>query len=140
MDAVRSGLDRSVENGACGTAQFGAEVRGLNLELRDCVDRRKNDEVCSVQEVNGVGVIVNAIQQIVVLRRAQTVGGKGSGGCIASRIGLGTLRACTKLGKEGKVAPIERQRIHALLSHHLSDGCFLGLQLRRSSTHFNGFS
>ena len=93
MDTVGAGLDRRVEDGARGTAQFGTEVRSLDLEFRDRVGRRKNDKVCSVQEVDVVGIVVNAIQQVVVLRRAQAIGGEGSVRRIAASV---RLRTCSR--------------------------------------------
>ncbi len=79
VETVGAGLDGSVHDSAGGTTELGAEVRSLYLELRDRVHRRQNDKVGSVQEVDGVGIVVDAIQQVVVLRRAQTIGGKGAG-------------------------------------------------------------
>ena len=70
MNLVGAGLDRSVENGARGTAQLGTKVRSLDFKFRDRVGRRKNHKVRSVQEVHVVGIVVDAIQQIVVLRGA----------------------------------------------------------------------
>ena len=40
------------------------------LNSCDRVERRQNHEVGSVQEVDGVGVVVDAVEQVVVLRRA----------------------------------------------------------------------
>ena len=61
MNLVGAGLDRGVENGARGTAQLGTEVRSLDLKFRDRVGRRKDNKVCSVQEIHVVGIVVDAI-------------------------------------------------------------------------------
>ena len=131
MEAVGAGLDGGVQNRARGTAQFGAEVRCLDLEFLDRVQRRKNDKVGAVEEVDGVGVVVDAVQQVVVLRGAQAVGGECARGRIAAGVGLRRLHAGAKLGKESKVAPVERQTVHALLGDYLPDRRFFGLQQRR---------
>ena len=128
MDTVGAGLDGGVENSARGTAQLGAEVRGLHLEFLDRVHRRKNDKVCSVEEVDSVGVVVDAIQQVVVLRGTQTIGGESSGGSIAARVGLRRVHARAELGQECKVASIERQVVHAPLVDHLADRRIFRLQ------------
>ena len=74
MEAVGAGFDGGVENRARGTAQFGAEVRCLDLEFLNSVERGQNNKVGSVEEVDGVGVVVDAVQQVVVLRGAKAVG------------------------------------------------------------------
>src|SRR5262249_55323889 len=88
MEAVGAGLDRGVEHRGTRASEFGAEVRSLNLEFLNGVDRRKHDEIGSVQEVHGVGVVVDAVEQIVVLRRAVAVRGEGPTRGIPSRVGL----------------------------------------------------
>src|ERR1700722_15680498 len=44
MNLVRTGLDRSVENGACGTSQLCTKVRSLDFKFRDRVGWRKNNK------------------------------------------------------------------------------------------------
>ena len=110
MQAVGAGLDGGVEHRTGGTAQLGAELAGLHLELLDGVHRRQDDVVGAVEEVDGVGVVVNAVQQVVVLRGAQAVGGKRARSGVAAGVGLGRLRAGAELGKEGKVASVQRRQ------------------------------
>ena len=107
MDAVCAGLDRSVEDGAGGTAQLGAEVRRLDLEFRDRVRRRKNDEICSVQEVDGVGVVVDAIQQVVVLRGAQTVCGKAPEAALPRVSACGVFTPAPSCARKVKLRPFK---------------------------------
>ena len=121
MNAVGAGLDGRVENGACGTAQFSAEIRGLHLELLNRVHRRQDDVVGSVQEVDVVRVVVDAVQQVVVLRGTKPVGRESARSRIAAGIGLRCLHAGAQLRKEGKVAPVKRKRVHFLLVDDLAD-------------------
>ena len=139
MQAVGAGFDGGVEDGACGAAQLGAELAGLHLDLRDGVHRRQDDVVGAVEEVDGVGVVVDAVQQVVVLRGAQAVGGEGSGSGIAAGVGLGRLRAGSELGEEGEVASVERHVVDSLLADHLANRRILGLQQRRSGGDLDGF-
>ena len=83
------------------------------------IQRGKNDKVCSVQEVDGVGIVVNAIEQVVVLRGLEAIGGKGAGGRIASGVRLGRIRARAQLCQKRKVTPIERQIINGLTGDRL---------------------
>ncbi len=139
MNAVGARLDGCVHDSASGAAQFGAEVRGLNLEFLNRIDRRQDDEVGSVQEVDCVGVVVDAVQQVVVLRGTQTIRGKCAGSRIAARIRLRRLHARAELSKESEVAAVERKRVHFLLADHLADRRLFGLQQRRRGVHFDCF-
>ena len=100
VNAVGSGLDGGIQNGARGTAKLSAEICRLHLEFLDRVQRRKDDEVRSVEEVDRVGVVVDAVQQVVVLRGAQAVGGKCARGSVAARVGLGRVHACDRAAQE----------------------------------------
>ncbi len=139
MQAIGARLDGRVHHRTGGASQFGAEVRGLHLEFLNRVDRRKDDEVGAVQEVHGVRVVVDAIEQVVILRRAETVRREGARRGIAAGVSLRRLHAGAKLGKEGEIAAVQGKVIHLLLADHLADRCFLGLQQRRRRVHFNGF-
>ena len=139
MQAVGAGFDGGVEDGACGAAQLGAELAGLHLDLRDGVHRRQDDVVGAVEEVDGVGVVVDTVQQVVILRGAQAIGGECARSGVAAGVGLGRLRAGAELGKEGKVASVQRQAVDGMLSDHLADRRILGLQQRRSGGDLDGF-
>src|ERR1700679_1047849 len=102
MDLVGAGLDGCVEDSSRRTAQLGTEVRSLNLEFRDRIGRRKNDKVCSVQEVHIIGIVVDTVQQVVVLRRPQTVGGKSTVPRIAASIRLRGVHAGRQLSQKSK--------------------------------------
>src|SRR5262249_32064187 len=88
MELIGAGLDGCVEHCAGGAAELSAEIRGLNLELLNCVHRRQDDEIRSVKKVDRVGVVVDAIKHVVVLRRAEPVGRECAAGGVAARIGL----------------------------------------------------
>src|ERR1700728_2994920 len=101
-------------------------VRGLNLELLQGIGRRLDAVAGSVQEVDGVRVVVNAIQDEVVLCFAFTVGVEVAISRTASAICGGN--SGRELGKEDVVALIERDVVDLLLAHHLANAGLLGLQ------------
>ena len=78
VDAVRTRFDGCIQDGAASASKIRTEVGSLHLELCNRVNRRQHDEVGTVQEVDRVGVVVNTIQQVVVLRRTQAVRGERS--------------------------------------------------------------
>ncbi len=88
MNGVGAGFDGGVQHGTGGAAQFGAEVRCLHLELGDRIHRWQDNEVGSVEKVSGVGIVVDTVQQVVILRGLETIGRKGSRCGIAARIRL----------------------------------------------------
>ncbi len=121
VEAVCTGLDRGVKDGTTRATEIGAEVCCLDLELLDRVHWRKNDKVCSVEEVHSVGVVVDTIQQVVVLGWFQTIRSKGARCRIASRVSLRGVDAGAKLRQEREIASIQRKAIHCPLSDHLTD-------------------
>ena len=108
-----------------------AVVAGLHLEFLNGIRRRKDHVVRAVEEVDVVGVVVDAVEQIVVLRGPLAVGREGAGGRVAARIRLRRLHACAKLRQEGEIAAVERKVIDLLRANHLARRSFLGLQQRR---------
>ncbi len=78
VPCVRAGLDRGIQNRSARTAELGAEVCGLHPEFLNRVDWGQDDKVRAVQEVDRVGVVVDAIEQVVVLRRTEAVRCKGA--------------------------------------------------------------
>src|SRR6266480_2199383 len=78
MQFVGALFDRGIENGCPGTAELRAKSRGLYLEFLNRVDRRQHNEVRAVQEVHGVRIVVNTIEQVVVLSRSKAIRGKGA--------------------------------------------------------------
>ncbi len=65
-----------VEHRATRAAEFGAEGIGLNLEFADGIHRRFYDVGRPVQKIDTTGVVIDAVYQIVVLRRTGAVGGE----------------------------------------------------------------
>ena len=138
MKFVGAGLDGGVENGGAGAAKLGAEVRGLDLEFFNSVDRRKNDEVRAVEEVNGVRVVINAVQQVIVLRSAKPIGREGAAGGVAARVSLRSVDASRKLGQEGKIPAVQGKIVDALRIDDLPHGSVLGLEHGSGGGDFNG--
>src|SRR5205814_8186974 len=114
-------FDCGIENGSPGAAELCAETGGLNLEFLNGIDGWKNDKVCTIQEVHSVRIVVNTIEQVIVLRGPKSIGSKSSISSIAARIGLRRVHAGSKLRQECKVASVQREIIHALRVHDLTD-------------------
>ncbi len=106
VDLVGAGLDCCVQHGARGTSKLRAEVRRLDLELRESINGRQDDKVCAVQEVSGVGVVVDAVQQIIVLRGLQPIGCKRARTRVATRVCLGSIHTSANLSEKRKVAAV----------------------------------
>src|ERR1051325_5107539 len=88
MEIIGTRLDGRVQNGCAGAAIFCAKPSSLNFKFLDRIYGRKNYEVRAVQKVDGVGVVVNTVKQIVILCGTKAVGDKSAAGCIASAIRL----------------------------------------------------
>ena len=114
MNAVGAGLDGRIENRAGGTTQFSAEFRSLNLELLNRVDRRQNDVVGAVQEVDGVGVVVDAVKQVVVLRRTETVCGKGAEAALPLVSACGVCMPAPSCARKVKLRPLSGREFTSL--------------------------
>ena len=69
-ELVGARLERRVEHRAAGAPVLGAERARQDLDLVDRVDRRLDDVGDAAQEVDVAGVVVDAVEQVVVLRRA----------------------------------------------------------------------
>ena len=137
MKAVSTGLGGSIENGTGRAAILSREVGGLDVEFGDGIEWRKNGVVGAVQEVDGIRVVVDTIQQIVILRGTQAVGGEGAGCGVAARIGLCGLHTGCQLGKEGKVASIQREIVDGLFLNDLADRGLLSLKHGRCRCDLN---
>jgi len=72
------------------------------------------------------------------LRGAHTIGGEGTIGGVAARVGLRCVDAGHGLSEEGKISPVQGKVVHAPTVDHLADRGILGLQRRRSSRDFHG--
>src|SRR6267378_2083681 len=138
MQFVGAGFDRGIENRGSGAAELGTEARGFNSELINRVDRRKNDVVRTVQEIHGVRVVVNAIEQVIVLRRPISIGGEGAAGGIASCVRLGGVHTRGELRQKCEIPPIQREVIHTARVDDLTHSSVLGLQNRNRSLHLDG--
>src|ERR1700677_3787885 len=125
---VGSGFGGGVENRGARTSVLGAEVGGLDFEFLDGVEWRENDKVCAVEEVDGVRVIVDAIEEVVIHRGALTIGGKSAAACVTTGIGLGGVYAYGNLSEKSKIAAVQRKAVHFLGVNDLTDGGILRLQ------------
>src|SRR5947207_13975502 len=99
-------FDRGIENGSSGPPKLCAEACGLDLEFLNGIDWGKNNKVRTIQEVHGVRIVVNAIEQIIVLRWPEAIGSEGAGGGIATRVGLRSVHARGELGQECEIPPV----------------------------------
>src|ERR1700687_538625 len=106
MELVGAGFDGGIEDGGTGAAELGAKVGGLNLKFLNRLEGRKHDVIGAVQKVYGVGVVVDAIEQIVILRRPKTIGREGAASRIAAGVRLGSVYAGGDLGKEGEIPAV----------------------------------
>src|SRR5262249_11807786 len=130
MQAVGTGFDGGVQNSGAGAAKLSAEVRGLDLELLNGIHRRKDDKVRSVQEVHRVRIVVNAVKQIIVLGRTQTIGSKRAASGVAARVRLRRVHSGGKLGKKGEVPSVQGKAINVAFVDHLSHRRILRLEHR----------
>src|SRR5579885_212155 len=134
---VGAGLDGGIQNRGAGAAEFGAETGGLDAELLNGVDRGKNDEISAVQEVDRVGVVVDAVEKIVVLGGAQPVGGKSAACGIAARIRLRRVAAGAELRENGEVAAVQGQVIDGFRIGDLANSGVLRLEKRSGCGDFD---
>ena len=125
---VGSGLDRRVENSGSGATILGTKVGRLNLELLDSIHRRKNDKIRTVEEIDGIGIVIDAVEHVVVLRRPIAIGGKGTAGSIASSIRLGRVHSGGELREESKISSVQRKVVDVATVHHLADRGVLSLK------------
>ena len=127
METIGAGLDGGVENRGAGTSKLRAEVRGLNLEFLNRVDRRKDDEIRAVKEVHGVGIVVNAIEQVVVLRWAQPLAEKAPLAALPRVSDCGEFTPAPSCARKVKFRPFKGSSL-TLAVDHLADGSVLGFE------------
>src|SRR5580693_8529387 len=138
MELVGAGFDGGIEDGGAGAAKLRAEVGGLYFKFFDRVDRRKHDIVGAVEEIYGVRVVVDAIEEVVVLRRAKSIGGESAAGRIAAGVSLRSIDAGSQLGEKGKIASVQGKIIHAARVDDLAHGGVLRLEHRSGSRDLDG--
>src|SRR5882757_7100986 len=106
MKFVCSRLDRRIQYGRARTSILSAKTGSLQLEFFDRVHRWQHDEVCAVQEVHSVRVVVNSVEQVVVLRRTISVCSESTGRRIAPSICLRSVHTCRQLRQKGKISSV----------------------------------
>ena len=139
MKIVCSRLNGGVQDGPGRTSKLGAKAIGLDLKFLDCIHRRANDEVRAIQEVNEFDIVVNAVQQVVVLRGTQAVSCKASTGPQSARVLLTLSSARRELSEKGEVAPVERKSVYGSLADHLPNRGILCLERRRFGVYHHRF-
>src|SRR5262249_18588336 len=84
----------------------------------------------SVEEVDRVGVVVNAIEEIVVLGGPVAVCSKCPRCGVAASVRLRSVYASCKLRQERKIATVKRQVVDILRIYDLADRSILRLKYR----------
>ena len=138
VEIVGAGFHGGVQNGSTGTAKLSAEIGSLDFEFLDGVDGRKGDIVGAVEKVNGIGVVVDAVEKVVVLGGPQTVGGKGTVLGVATSVRLRGVYASGDLSEESEIATVERKVVDGLGIDDLADGGALRFEKRSGRADFDG--
>src|SRR5207248_9824654 len=108
MQVIGAGLNRRVEHRRARSTEFRAEAGSLYFEFLNGINRWQNHVICAVQEVYGVGIIVNPVEHVVVLRGPQAIGRKRSGGGITACIGLWRINSRNYLRQEREISSVQR--------------------------------
>src|SRR6185437_12626725 len=74
VNTIGAGLDAGVDDGTSRMPEFGAVVRGGNLELGQRVRRRVDEIAGAPQIILGHGVVVHSVKHEVVLFGPHSVG------------------------------------------------------------------
>ena len=118
-----------VDRGARRTAVLRAHVVGHDLELADRIRRRLHHLVREALVAGAVGVVVDAVDQVVVERRAQAVDVERP---FARRRAAGADRRRAHARRQQRqrriLAAVERQRLGLLAGDHLAAIARVGLQ------------
>jgi len=105
VELVRTRFDRSIDHSPARASELRAEVTGLNFEFLDRVRWRQIGVGRAVQKIDGIVVVVNSVQHVIVVNGSQAVCYEAASGIQASsRIQLGY--ACAQLRQERIIAAI----------------------------------
>ena len=126
VDLVRAGLDRDIDDAACGAAVLGVVAVGQDLHLADSLDRGSDYVSRLVDEVDDVDVVVDAVEQEVVLAIRPYAVGREAAACRVARARLGRHDSRNRPRQERK-APLAAQWKLA------------GLAVLEGATHLGGF-
>src|SRR5438552_17804976 len=137
MQFVGPLFDCGIENGSSGPTKLRAEACRLDLEFLNRVDRGKNNKVRTIQEIHGIRIVINTIEQVIVLRWPKSIGGKSSIGGIAACIRFGCIYARGELGQECEIPSVQGKIIDVARVHNLAHGTALGFEHRRSRRYFH---
>src|SRR5208337_980863 len=125
---VGSSLDGSIQDSAARTSHLRTIVVGLDLEFLNSIHRRTDDISCPIQKIDEIGVVVHAVEQIVILRRTHTIRGKTSARAQAARVLLALGNSDRELREKREVAPVQRQGVDSFRLDHLSHGSLFCLK------------
>ena len=139
MELVRAGFNSGIQNGGAGTSELGTEVSGLDFEFLNRIDRRENDKVGAVQEVDRVGIVVNAIEHVVVLRRTKAIRREAPVAALPRVSACGEFTPAESCARKVKFRPFRGKVVNAVRINHLADGSVLGLQHRGGGRDFHRF-
>ena len=127
LELVRARLDRERDDPARGVPVLRAEVRALDTELLDGIDRRAQRLRRAGVEAHDVVVVVDAVDPVVGL--------EGPGAVEADAVGRSRVLVGRRPGRQGHqlgvVATVERQGRHARVVDDLPDRGGLALDDRR---------
>ena len=73
MNLIGTGFDGGVDDSAGGVAELRTVAARLDLELGERIRRRTDAETGAVQKVDGIRVVVYAVENEVILLRALAV-------------------------------------------------------------------
>src|SRR5215467_8179086 len=143
VQSIGTRFDGGIQNSGSGAAKFGTEICGLNAQFLNGVDWRKNHIVRPVQKIHAIGIVVDAVEKVIVLGGPQAIGrersGRGISERIASRIGLGRVDSRGKLGQERIIPSVQRKVVHTSRIDNLTHRCILSLQLGSICLDLDGF-
>src|SRR5438105_6492841 len=116
MESVSSRLDSRVDYSSASPSEFRAKVAGLDFEFLNRIWLRQVRVGRTVQKIDRVVVVINAVEKIVVVDGRQPVGHK-TPTCIESPRWIQAGHTSTKLRQEGVITPTQRKIID------LNSGC-----------------
>ncbi len=137
MQLVRARLQGRVEDRAARTAVLRAERARQDSDLVDGVDRGFYDIGDAAEEVDIARVVVDAVEQVVVLRRPHAVGREHERG---ARALLRWQHADREAGENRIVASVDRQASDHGGGDRRADRAAAGLEQRGVARHHDVFS
>src|ERR1035438_4756803 len=107
MELVGSGFQTGVQDSASGASKLGAERVRLQLELSQGIDGGLQYVGRAAEKVDTVAVIIDAIQQVVVLIGAGSIGFEPPVGVQPSALRL----PCVYAGRQARQEGVDRKSV-----------------------------